>query len=131
MLGVEPVAECVGHYIVCHYRMNQRGGSEYWRANAENQHLSDNLKAVITSWFTGGELDEEVHRLGIGRYYAPLSWHCLLAGYGQFPDDARITAAEPGMPQADLARIDRFVSACARNFPPHDEVLRRLGQGQA
>ena len=118
--------EGIRDYIVCHYRMNQRGGGEYWRANAANQHLSDNLKAVMTSWFRGGELDAEVERLGIDRYYTPLSWHCLLAGYGQFPEDARLKPPEVGLPIADLGKLDQFIARCALNFAPHDELLARL-----
>lgn len=118
--------EGIRDYIVAHYRMNQRGTGEYWRANAANQVLSDNLKAVMTCWFQGGELDAEVARLGIDRYYAPLSWHCLFAGYGQFPDDARMRPPEADLQLADMDKLDRFVAACARNFAPHDELLARL-----
>lgn len=117
--------EGIRDYIVCHYRMNRREG-EYWRANAANDDLSDNLKAVMTCWFRGGELDAEVEKLGIDRYYAPLSWHCLFAGYGQFPDAARLVPPEPDLPLADMARIDRFLAGCALNFPAHDALLAGL-----
>ncbi|MDE2437211.1 MAG: tryptophan 7-halogenase [Sphingomonadales bacterium] len=119
--------EGIRDYIVCHYRMNRRGTGEYWRANAENQHLSDNLKAVMTSWFRGGELDAEIEHLGIQRYYAPLSWHCLFAGYGQFPDAAKLKPPEADLPLADMAGVDRFIAACAMNFPAHDDLLAPLG----
>ncbi|MFC0588635.1 tryptophan halogenase family protein [Novosphingobium aquiterrae] len=117
--------EGIRDYIVCHYRMNRRPG-DYWRANAANQDLSDNLKAVMTAWFRGEDLEAEVHRLGIERYYAPLSWHCLLAGYGQFPDAAKLVPPEADLPLTDLAALDRFVAGCARNFAPHDDLLHRL-----
>lgn len=117
--------EGIRDYIVCHYRMNRRDG-DYWRANAEHDVLSDNLKAVMTCWFRGGELDAEVVRLGIDRYYAPLSWHCLLAGYGQFPDAGRLQPPEPDLPLADMAKIDRFIAGCALNFPAHDDLLAQL-----
>lgn len=119
--------EGIRDYIVCHYRMNGRDGSEYWRANAANQHLSDTLKAVMTCWFRGGELDAEVCRLGIDGYYAPLSWHCLLAGYGQFPDASRLVPPEDDLTLADLTKLDRFIAGCARNFTEHRELLNRLG----
>ena len=105
--------------------MNRRDG-DYWRANAAHDVLSDNLKAVMTCWFRGGELDAEVARLGIDRYYAPLSWHCLLAGYGQFPEAARLQPPEPDLPLADMAKIDRFIAGCALNFPAHDDLLAQL-----
>lgn len=120
--------EGIRDYIVCHYRMNRRQG-EYWQANAANQDLSDSLKSVLTAWFRGEELDAAVHDLGIERYYAPLSWHCLLAGYGQFPDAARLAPPEDDLPLTDMARIDRFIAGCAMNFPGHDELLARLEAG--
>lgn len=106
-------------YIVAHYRLNQRSDSAYWRANAANQALSDNLKAVMTAWFTGADLEAEIARLGIGGYYSAVSWHCLLAGYGTFPADAKMTPPEPGLPVADMAAIDAFVAGCALNFEDH------------
>jgi tryptophan 6-halogenase len=122
--------EGIRDYIVCHYRMNRRSDSQYWRDNGANQALSDNLKAVITSWFRGGDLEAEVHALGIERYYAPLSWHCLLAGYGQFPDAAKLRPPEADLQLADMARIDRFLDRCSLNFAPHDDLLARLEEAQ-
>jgi hypothetical protein len=110
-------------YIVCHYRVNRRTDTDYWRANAANQHLSDSLKAIITCWFTGGDLAREIEEQKIGRYYAPLSWHCLLAGYGTYPDTARLKPPPPHIPVADMARIDDFIDRCARNFGDHATAL--------
>jgi tryptophan 6-halogenase len=118
--------EGIRDYIVCHYRVNQRSGSAYWRDAAAVQTLSDTLKAVMTCWFTGGDLDAEIARLGIGGYYASLSWHCLLAGYGTFPDDAKLRAPEAGLPIADMAHIDDFIARCARNFGDHGDALLKL-----
>jgi hypothetical protein len=116
--------EGIRDYIVCHYRVNTRGDTEYWRDNATNPALSDTLKAVLTAWFTGQDLDAEVARLKIGSYYSALSWHCLLAGYGTFPDDSRLHAlAQPG---PDLVAINDFVRRCGLNFPDHREALARL-----
>ena len=118
--------EGIRDYIVCHYRMNRRSDTAYWRDNAANQALSDPLRHVITCWFRGGDLEAAVHELGIERYYAPLSWHCLLAGYGQFPDAAKLRPPEADLPLADFARIDLFLERCSLNFAPHDDLLARL-----
>ncbi len=113
-------------YIVAHYRMNQRSDSDYWRDNASNQKLSDNLKSVMTAWFTGADLSAEIHNLDIGRYYSSLSWHCLLAGYGTFPPAAKLVASTKGMDLADMEQIDRFIAGCAQNFPSHRAALAKL-----
>lgn len=110
-------------YIVAHYRMNQRTDSDYWRDNASNDALSDNLKAIMTAWFTGADLAEEIARLDIGKYYSSLSWHCLLAGYGTFPPDHKLTASIEGIALTDMAKIDSFIGGSALNFPPHKAVL--------
>lgn len=120
--------EGIRDYIVCHYRVNQRTDSDYWRANAANQHLSDSLKGIMTCWFTGGDLGAEIAKQDVARYYPPLSWHCLLGGYGTYPDDAKMSAPEAGLALADMARIDRFVAGCAQNFRSHDDLLAELNR---
>lgn len=111
-------------YIVCHYRVNGRSDTEYWRDNGNNQKLSDSLKSILTCWFTGDDLAEEIQRQDIARYYAPLSWHCLLAGYGVYPDESKMTPPETGLPLSDMAAIDHFINGCSANFRPHGAVLR-------
>lgn len=122
-IGIAARYEGIRDYIVAHYRVNRRTDTNYWRANAANQHLSDSLKGILTSWFTGGDLVQEIADRGIGQYYPPLSWHCLLGGYGAYPDDAKMTPPEADLPVADMGRIDTFISGCARNFGSHDDLL--------
>ena len=118
--------EGIRDYIVAHYRMNQRSDSDYWRDNAANDALSDNLKAIMTAWFTGADLTEEIARLDVGRYYSSLSWHCLLAGYGTFPPDHKLAASTEGLALADMAQVDAFIGGCAMNFGSHREALANL-----
>ncbi len=118
--------EGIRDYIVAHYRMNQRTDTDYWRANAANQNLSDSLKGVMTCWFQGGDLCAEIAAQDIGRYYPSLSWHCLLGGYGTYPDDAKLKPPESDLALADMAKVDAFIAGCARNFPAHGAVLAGL-----
>ncbi len=119
--------EGVRDYIVAHYKLNQRSDTDYWRDNAGHHRLSDSLKAILTCWYTGKELAAEIAAQDIARYYAPASWHCLLAGYGTFPPADRLrdepTAAPP------LARIDDFIARCGRNFPDHRTALATMSSG--
>jgi tryptophan 6-halogenase len=119
--------EGIRDYIVGHYRLNQRDDSEYWRDNAGNQNLSDSLKGLMTSWFTGADFEAEVYGQDIQKYYAPLSWHCLFAGYGTFPANQKLRAPEPELALADMAGVDDFVARCALNFADHDDLLNALG----
>ena len=106
-------------YIVAHYRLNRRSGV-FWRDVAANDDLSDDLKAIMTAWFTGGDVAAVVEGRGLAGYYAPMSWEVLLAGYGTFPDATRLRAAPP---VADLAAIDTLLSGCLLNFPDHQAAL--------
>ena len=106
-------------YIVAHYRLNRRTDTPYWRDAAAHDRLSDSLKGLMTTWFTGGDLTAEITRQDVGRYYAPLSWGCLFAGYGVFPDRLASTA-----PHDD--GIDDFLRRCALNYPAHRAALERF-----
>jgi tryptophan 6-halogenase len=118
--------EGIRDYIVAHYRMNQRSDSAYWRANASNQNLSDSLRGVMSCWFTGGDLGAEIAEQNIGRFYASLSWHCLLAGYGIFPPDAKINPPGDDIEQFDLNRIDQFMRSEAGKFADHKAILEGM-----
>lgn len=118
--------EGIRDYIVAHYRMNKRHDSVYWRDNASNDALSDNLKSLMTAWFTGADLSAEIDRLGIAKYYSALSWHCLFAGYGTFPADDKLRASLDGLALADMAQVDRFLTEQVQFFPPHHQALQNL-----
>ena len=115
--------EGIRDYIVCHYRLNRRTDTAYWRDNAANQHLSDSLKRIMTAWFTGKDMEAEIAEQGIAQYYAPISWQCLLAGYGTFPADTAIRPAAPAALRHDMTAIDEFIARCALNFPDHKQLL--------
>jgi hypothetical protein len=115
-------------YIVCHYRTALRRDTDYWRDAGKLDALSDSLKGIITAWFTGADLEREVLEQGIAGVYPPLSWHCMLAGYGNFPDQSMLKPPGPDITPVDMADVDRFVSGCAMNFPTHAEALRRVAE---
>jgi 2-polyprenyl-6-methoxyphenol hydroxylase-like FAD-dependent oxidoreductase len=118
--------EGIRDYLVCHYRTAQRSDSDYWRDATKSDALSDSLKGVITAWFTAQDLEQEVMRQDIGKYYLPMSWHCMLAGYGNFPRPEVLKPPGPDVVTFDMADVDRFVGGCAMNFPPLSEALERL-----
>ena len=118
--------EGIRDYIVCHYRTALRRDGDYWRDASGHDALSDSLKGIMTCWFTGGDLEEEVQRQDISRYYSALSWHCLLAGYGNFPDSSKLRPPGDDIRLFDLGEVDRFIAGCAMNFPSHAEALGQL-----
>jgi len=118
--------EGIRDYLVCHYRTALRSDTDYWRDATRMDCLSDSLKAIITAWFTGADLEREVLEQGVSAYYPPSSWHCMLAGYGNFPDERRLSAPGSDVAPIDMAQVERFVRGCAMNFPAHSEALARL-----
>ena len=118
--------EGIRDYIVSHYRTALRDDTAYWRDATRHHELSDSLKGLITAWFTGADLVEEIARQGIAGYYNAVSWHCMLAGYGNFPDPSRLSPPEPDVQRIDMDAIDRFIAGCAMNFPTHAEALGQL-----
>ena len=57
-------------------------------------------------------------------HFASASWHCLLAGYGAFP---QLATEQRG--DVDFHRdrgIAGFLQGCALNFEPHAQVLGQL-----
>jgi tryptophan 6-halogenase len=118
--------EGIRDYIVCHYRVNQRTDTQYWRDNATNQNLSDTLKIMMTSWFRGEDLGATIAELDIGKYYSSLSWHCLLAGYGTFPNDVQITPPSDDITPVDMEQIDDFLGRCALNYSDHKALLAAM-----
>ena len=111
--------EGIRDYVVAHYRMNQRGDTGYWRANAANQQLSSRLKTMMTAWFTHRDMAEAIGEAYDDAYYSNASWHCLFAGYGTFPAPEKMQPAPAQARPADRAAIDRMLAACALNFPDY------------
>ncbi|MBV8972840.1 MAG: tryptophan 7-halogenase [Sphingomonadaceae bacterium] len=116
--------EGIRDYIVAHYRMASRDDTDFWRANAASDELSDDLKALMTRWFTGGDVAAEIAARDLGGFYAPMSWEVLFAGYGTFPDPARL---RPAPDPVDRAGIARLLDGCLANFADHATALARLG----
>jgi tryptophan 6-halogenase len=115
--------EGVRDYIVAHFRLNQRHDTPYWRDNATHDRLSGDLKAIMTAWFTGADVPALIEQRGLAGYYAPLSWECLFAGYGTFPDQAQL---QPAPDRVGLAQLDDFIARCLLNFGDHAAALDRL-----
>lgn len=104
-------------YIVAHYRMNQRSGTHYWRECAANQALPDGLKGMMTAWFTQEDVAAANRALyGESPAYSAMSWHCLFAGYGTFPPEAKIVPLPPEVHPAGAEQAAALLAACAANF---------------
>jgi hypothetical protein len=116
--------ENVRDYIVAHYILNSRDDSDYWRQNAENKNVSDTLRRILTIWKSGQSLSQEMERQQITSSYTPMSWNCLLAGYGFYPDIRSVPADHPALTKVDMNQIDDFIRRCSMNFGSQNEQLQ-------
>lgn len=121
--------ERVRDYVVAHYKLNTREDTEYWVANRENMELSASLREILDVWYRCGDLTEEIQRQNLESHFGSLSWHCLLAGYGVFPE---LADNQPGRGDHYLEKgVEAFIAGCALNFEDHDAALARLGDRRA
>ncbi len=109
--------ERVRDYIVAHYKLTSRSDSDYWRANRAQSNLSESLLQILDVWYRGGDLAQEISRQQLDSHFGATSWHCLLAGYQQFPPLRALQPAGLRDAFADL-QIGELFSGCSLNFQP-------------
>jgi hypothetical protein len=113
-------------YIVTHYKTNTRQDTDYWRANATNLNLSDNLKKLYSAWMTGKSIAAGVGQQVIGRGYPVFSWYSLMAGMGVFPDTHTLRAPTSAQARFSMAEIDNLLDRSAANYPDHRDALAAI-----
>lgn len=118
--------EAIRNYIVAHYRVNSRTDTEYWRANANNNRISSSLYEVLKTWISGKDLSQELERQQIDQYYPTMSWHCLLAGYGLYPEQHQLKPGNEMAHKYKLEDIQHFIRRCGLNFRDHRQVLQAM-----
>jgi hypothetical protein len=110
-------------YIVTHYKTNTRSDTDYWRANAQNNNLSDSLRRLYGLWMSGKSIAAEVGRQEIGRGYPIFSWYCIMSGMGIFPDQKDLRPANGKAALYSMEEIDNLIERCVQNFRPQKELL--------
>lgn len=118
--------DAVRDYIVCHYRVNTRTDTEYWRDAGSNDKISRSLHELLTAWMKGDNITDELERQNLDAYFPNVSWNCLLAGKGIYPTDEQVRPGNELAHKYDLENIARFRKGCALNFKPHQEQLAAL-----
>lgn len=115
--------DSIRDYVVCHYKVNQRTDSDYWRDNAANPNISDTLARILTLWQHSQDFAADLHKYQLFGSYQPKSWACLLAGYGVFPKIYSDPATDYTVHQQELAALHDFIRRCGLNFKHHHQVL--------
>ena len=111
-------------YIVTHYKTNSRTDTDYWRANAENDNISDALHTLYGMWMEGTpKLVQDISKQTIGKHYPVLSWYSIMAGMGIFPDQQKLRPSKVKDKAAEMIRIDNLLQRSALNYRDQKEVL--------
>ena len=118
--------DAVRDYIVCHYRINTRSDTDYWRDAGTNEKISQSLRDILMAWLGGKNITDELERQSLDAYFPSMSWNCLLAGKGIYPTDKQVRPGSELAHKYDLQDIEKYLQGCALNFKPHDEQLRSL-----
>ncbi len=113
----------VRDYIVCHYKVNQRRDTDYWRNNAANTHLSDSLSKILHFWWNSKDFAKDMYMNNLTGSYQPKSWACLLAGYGVFPALSQNSINDQYASTQNMAQLADFIRRCGLNFKSHNEQL--------
>jgi hypothetical protein len=121
--GLNARVDGVRDYIVMHYKSNTRGDTDYWRASAASDALSEPLQRLLGTWLSGQPIAPGIENGSFGAGCATLSWYCLLAGVGLFPE---LRPQGTPVSGADLAGIDDLVRRGTPNFPDHRARLRDI-----
>jgi glycine/D-amino acid oxidase-like deaminating enzyme len=115
--------EGIRDYIVTHYKTNTRTDTEYWRANAANMNLSDDLKKLYAMWMAGKSIAPGVGKQTIGKGYPVFSWYALMAGMGIFPERGDLHPPNAQDARYDVAEIDNLLERSSANYPDHRDAL--------
>lgn len=118
-------------YIVSHYQTNSRDDTDYWRDNRDNREgISDALAQVYQCWSNSRDLQAEILRLGLDRFYPVPSWYCLFSGMGIFPEGQQLANPGNAATQYSIQRVDEFLARCALNYDDHRTLLSKISPEQ-
>ncbi len=118
--------EGIRDYIVTHYKTNSRTDTDYWRDNARNECLSDDLKKLFSAWLNGQSIAGGVSQQAIGKGYPVFSWYALLAGMGLFPDRETLRSPTAREARYNMAEIDNLLDRSEVNYPDHATALGHI-----
>jgi 2-polyprenyl-6-methoxyphenol hydroxylase-like FAD-dependent oxidoreductase len=113
-------------YIVTHYKTNTRQDTEYWRANAANLNLSDDLKKLYSLWIAGKSIAPAVGEQVLGKGYPVFSWYSIMAGMGIFPDRDALRPPTAREALFNMEEIDNLLQRSCVNYPEHRDALGHI-----
>lgn len=112
--------ESLRDYIVLHYLSNSRNDSQYWIDARNKINISASLNKIMQTWFSGGNLKEELINQQVEHFYSSMSWHAMLSGVGLFPKIN--TQHNKHTEITSITDIHRFLERAAMNY----QLIRKI-----
>jgi tryptophan 6-halogenase len=113
-------------YIVTHFKTSSRKDSDYWRDNAANMNLSDDLKKLYALWMSGKSIAPVVAQQQLGKGYPVFSWYAILAGMGIFPDREQLRPPSAQEARYPMEQLDDLLGRSSSNYPDHRAALAAI-----
>lgn len=119
--------DAVRDYITAHFRIVSRVDTDYWKACGSNEKISPSLYSILSSWMQGRNITQELEQQKLDAYFPNISWNCLLAGKGIYPDASQLRKGNELANKYKTNEIQAFIKACATNYPSQKEVFALRG----
>ncbi len=114
--GVNAAFDHIRDYIMVHYLANNRNDSQYWKDCRGDLKISDSLRQILEVWSAGENLDFELERQAISKYYPSLSWHVILSGMGVFPRSSDQVSQISKQIEVQKNNIQKYIHRCLVNY---------------
>ena len=118
--------DVIRDYLQMHYKLNSRDDTAYWRENRDNPNMSAKLERVLNAWDSNESMDHVLPDTSDQPIYQRLSWYCMLAGMGRFPEPGKGPLRLPARHQR---RAHDSNEEKAKSFYSHAEYLKKLYTG--
>lgn len=118
---VEQEWQEVRDFIIAHYKINQRGDSEFWKYTAA-MDIPDSLTAILELWRERGILGVDG-----GHLFQLGSWSSVLIGQNFAPGGVHALSdrVDPEVIAGYIRKIKAEVDDAAKRLPKHDEFVER------
>ena len=118
--------DAVRDYIVCHYRINTRTDTEYWRDNGTNEKISGSLRELLTAWLQGKNITDELERQNLDAYFPAFRGIACWAARASTRPRHSCNPATKSRTSMTWRRSRSTCRGCALNFKPHNEQLKAV-----
>lgn len=111
--------ERVRDFIILHYKLNQRGDSDFWR-ECQMMDLPDTLDRKLHAFKESGDLIRYPIEI-----FGPPSWLAIYSGFNCLPEhyDERVKKMDPAYLQKALGDMRRSVAEAVAGVPSHEKFI--------